>query len=201
MRPFALNTASVSVGRSTGNTISLDTDTISRYHFSITQDNQIVAITDLDSANGTYLDGVRLESNKPYPMLGGEEIQIGQLRMIYQSIDDIPTLPITTVADDTQRIEQESAAFRMEVYGPEIAVPPGSHTFVEVSITNLLEEEQERLKVVEHRKITLRFQPFQVFGPPRGCRRRSAPAAGAGAPATAPGRRNRRWSWDRRCRA
>lgn len=140
---FALNTASVSVGRSTGNTISLDTDTISRYHFSITHDNQIVAITDLDSANGTYLDGVRLESNKPYPMLGGEEIQIGQLRMIYQSIDDIPTLPITTVADDTQRIEQESAAFRMEVYGPEIAVPPGSHTFVEVSITNLLDQPQQ----------------------------------------------------------
>ncbi len=31
------------------------------------------------------------------------------------------------------------------------------------SITNLLEEEQERLKVVEHRKITLRFQPFQII--------------------------------------
>lgn len=134
---FALSTSSVSVGRSTGNTVALETDTISRYHFSITHDSEIIAITDLDSANGTFVDGVRLESNKTYSLMGGEEIQIGQLRIIYRSIDDIPTLPVSTVMDDTQRVERESAAFRLEVYGPEIAVPPGSHTFVELSVTHL----------------------------------------------------------------
>jgi len=133
---FSMEAASVSVGRSSGNTIMLDTDTISRYHFSITHQDDQVQLTDLDSANGTYIDGQQMQSNQPRILQGGEEIQIGHLRMIYHAVDDMPTLPMSALAEDTQRIERETVGFRIDVYGPEFAVPPGSHTFAEVSITN-----------------------------------------------------------------
>lgn len=139
LESFTLNTPSVSVGRSTGNTIVLDTDAVSRYHFSITQDGDRVHLTDLDSANGTFIDGVRLASNKAHPLLGGEEIQVGALRMIFHTVDDQPTLPVAA-AEDTQRIERETAGFKVEVFGAEMAVPPGSHIAAEIAITSMRQE-------------------------------------------------------------
>lgn len=133
---FSLVDNSISIGRSTGNTIPLETDTISRYHVSITLEDQRVSITDMDSANGTYVDGVRIESNDPRELRGGEEIQIGHLRMIYHAAEDIPTLPMNAMVEDTQRIERESVPFTVEVREPAIAVPPGSHTSAELRITN-----------------------------------------------------------------
>src|SRR5215204_5114934 len=72
-----LNTETVSVGRADGNTIALDTDAISRYHLSITKAGDDITLTDLGSQNGTYVDGVRLESNKPHLLGDVEEIQVG----------------------------------------------------------------------------------------------------------------------------
>jgi hypothetical protein len=137
---FALADDNVSVGRYSGNTITLDTDTISRYHFAITRQGDQVGITDLDSANGTFVDGARVPNNQKRPLQGGEEIQIGHLRMIYHAVDEGPTLPITTVVDDTQRVRRQTPTFTVEIYGPEIAVPPGSNTSAEIVITNLRDE-------------------------------------------------------------
>lgn len=136
---YILNAASVSVGRSGGCTIVLDTDTISRYHMSITNNKGEITIADMDSANGTYVDGARLDNNETRALQGGEEIQIGHLRLIYHHVEDQPTVAMTPVGDDTQRIEREDIGFGIEVYGPEIAVPPGSHTSMEISINNLAE--------------------------------------------------------------
>lgn len=137
---FLLNTTSVSVGRSSGCTVVLDTETISRYHFSITHENGQVTINDMDSANGTFVDGMRLKNNESRVLHGGEELQVGHLRMIYHRLDEQATVPIGEVSEDTQRFVKEDFGFSVEVYGPEIAVPPGSHTSIEISIQNRLPE-------------------------------------------------------------
>ena len=62
-KTFQLVENTISVGRSTGNSIALETTTISRYHFSLTHDGQTTYITDMDSANGSFVDGVRLPAN------------------------------------------------------------------------------------------------------------------------------------------
>src|SRR5574341_560558 len=99
---FILEGASVSVGRQSSNTVALDTETISRYHFSLTYENDQAYITDLDSANGTFVDGVRIKSNEPVLLDGVEEIQAGHLRMIYHPMDDSPTLPMSAITYETQ---------------------------------------------------------------------------------------------------
>ncbi|MBZ0281953.1 MAG: FHA domain-containing protein [Anaerolineae bacterium] len=141
-KTFPLVENSVSVGRSSGNSIALETTTISRYHFSITYDNQQVYLTDLDSANGTFIDGVRLKGNEPRALYGGEEIQVGHLRIIYHHIDEMPTQPITPTDDTTQRIEMELPTFRLDVIGPDEAFSPGAHMAAELAITNTSETPQ-----------------------------------------------------------
>lgn len=133
---FLLTEPNISVGRSSGNSIMLDTDTISRYHFSLTLEGGAVTIADLDSANGTFVDGARLVGNERVVLRGGEEVQIGHLRMNFHALDDQPTLPIHALAEDTQRVEKESVEFRVELQLPHIAVAPGSYTSVELTVHN-----------------------------------------------------------------
>ncbi|MEP7290435.1 MAG: FHA domain-containing protein [Chloroflexota bacterium] len=135
-KTYNLADSTVSIGRSNANSISLDTDTLSRYHSTLTYKDGEVQIADLDSANGTFVDGVRLKSGEPRTLYGGEEILIGELRMVYHFLDETPTRPITVPEEVTRRIELEEAPFYIDVAGPEQAIPPGAHISARVSITN-----------------------------------------------------------------
>jgi uncharacterized protein YraI len=145
-KTYLLAEPNVSVGRSSGNGIALDTDTISRYHLSITHQNDDVFITDLDSVNGTFVDGVKLKDNQPHKLFGGEEIMIGELRLIYHDMDENPTRPIVVPEDATRRIELAETDFRIDLEGPEIPISPGAHTSAQVTITNT-GDESERYSV------------------------------------------------------
>jgi hypothetical protein len=140
---FSLVDNNISIGRSTGNAITLDTNTISRYHFSLTRDGEQVFITDLDSVNGTFVDGVKLAANERRPLLGGEDIQIGHLRMIYHHLDDMPTQPMLAAEETTQRIELELPTFRIDIQGPDWPVAPGAHISAELLVTNTSQEEEK----------------------------------------------------------
>jgi hypothetical protein len=54
---------------------------VSRRHATLTIEQEHVWITDLDSVNGTYLNGRRLESNKAYVVRDGDEIEMARLRL------------------------------------------------------------------------------------------------------------------------
>jgi hypothetical protein len=137
-RTFLLANSPVSIGRSTGNTIPLDTDTISRYHLTLTHDDGQVTITDLESANGTFVEGERLKNNEPRPLFGGEEILIGELRIIFHNLDDNPTRPTPALFDEqvTQQIAREDVGFVVEAENPPQAIPPGAHISATLIITN-----------------------------------------------------------------
>ena len=137
---YSLEGETVSVGRAEGNTIALDTDTISRYHFSVTNKDGIVNLTDLDSANGTYIDGTQLNSNDPYLLDDVEEIQIGHLRIIYHPGSDSPTMPVAPIDDSTQ---PSDFGFRLQLEMSQVDVWPASSSSVEIAVTNSLTEEAQ----------------------------------------------------------
>ncbi len=139
---FQLVENSISVGRSTGNTIALDTNTISRYHFGLTHDGQKTFITDMESANGTFVDGERLAPNTPRELDGGDEIQIGHLRMIYHQLDEMATQPVKVIEETTQRVEAVSPTFKLDVIGPPAPFSPGAHMSAEINITNTADKPQ-----------------------------------------------------------
>lgn len=136
IKSFMLSGQSTSVGRSSGNTLALDNSTISRYHFSLTVDSGQVYITDLDSANGTYVDGVKLAVNERHQLFGGEEILIGDLRMIYHYLDQTPTRLVPAVDDATQRIEMSLPEFSIDLHAPLQSVAPGAYVTAELSVEN-----------------------------------------------------------------
>lgn len=124
------------IGRAPTSTIPLEDDTLSRYHVNITHKNGVVAIADMESENGTFVDGARLEANTPQTLNGGEEIMIGDLRMIFATLDDSPTRPIEVAEETTQRVELPDADFFIEIADSYQTVAPGAHISTRIHVTN-----------------------------------------------------------------
>lgn len=55
---------------------------ISRLHAAFLYDGRGLAIEDLNSRNGTRINGYRIEGGKPYPIRNGDELEIGFLRVL-----------------------------------------------------------------------------------------------------------------------
>jgi len=86
---FLLDTDVTVAGRHPDADIFLDDVTVSRRHAEITRDGKVFSIRDLDSLNGTYLEGSRTAGGL---LQDGSEIQIGKYRMtFYPSRHDLPT--------------------------------------------------------------------------------------------------------------
>lgn len=153
IKTFPLSQNNVSVGRSSGNTIMLENSTISRYHFNITRETSGVFLIDLDSANGTYIDGVKLASGERRELDGGEEIQIGNLRIIFHAIEETATQRIVPIEDTTQRVELSIPEFSIDLQAPDQACAPGSHVSAELQIVNTSDTDQRYV--------------IEVTGPPK----------------------------------
>ncbi len=77
---FLLDADVTSVGRHSDADIFLDDVTVSRRHTEFLRHGTAFEIKDLGSLNGTYFDGVRIES----ALLGdGAEVQIGKFRLTF----------------------------------------------------------------------------------------------------------------------
>jgi pSer/pThr/pTyr-binding forkhead associated (FHA) protein len=131
---FQLEKASVGIGRSSGNDIMLDVTSVSRYHIKITYDNNQAYVSDLGSVNGTYLDGERMRAEEPYPLRGGEEIQIGDLRLIFQpSQTEQSTQPAQPV-NARQAVAGVGCTIDLEPI--KMPVTPGAHVQTLLTVTN-----------------------------------------------------------------
>jgi len=54
---------------------------VSRIHAALRRGDEVLSIVDLDSSNGTFLNGQRLGSNQPRLLRDGDEIRLGKLVM------------------------------------------------------------------------------------------------------------------------
>jgi pSer/pThr/pTyr-binding forkhead associated (FHA) protein len=85
---FLLDSDVTVAGRHPDADIFLDDVTVSRRHAEIVRDGKVFSVRDLDSLNGTYLEGARTAGGL---LQDGSEIQIGKYRMtFYPSRHDLP---------------------------------------------------------------------------------------------------------------
>jgi adenylate cyclase len=125
-RIIEIGTAPFRIGRRPDNDLVLADQGASREHSRIEQDSEAWRLVDLGAANGTYLNGQRLEARVPEPLEPGDEIRIGRA-----TIHFFEKRPGTTViegaegeeeaADSTQFIPQgRGASFAR---GPDVVRP------------------------------------------------------------------------------
>jgi pSer/pThr/pTyr-binding forkhead associated (FHA) protein len=143
---YRLNKPTIAIGRSTGNDIVLDTNAISRYHVTLLFQPQQTMIEDLESVNGTYVDNVRLKAHEPFTLRGGEEIQIGDILLIYHPPTGVETTTSTEAVESTQRVTLAQTSYQVELEGPDMSVAPGAHGQAALKIDNI-GSEADRYKI------------------------------------------------------
>lgn len=73
-QPMLLNTANIRIGRTANNELVINRDTISSNHAVIEFVNGQFQVTDLNSGNGTKVNGKRLQAHQPQPLANGDMI-------------------------------------------------------------------------------------------------------------------------------
>ena len=76
----------VTIGREEGNTIQLNDERISRYHLKLQDDNEKVVATDLESTNGTKVNGEEIQVRI---VRDGDMIALGRSLLLVGSHEDI----------------------------------------------------------------------------------------------------------------
>ena len=80
-----ITTDRVTIGRAPDNTLVLPLPLVSKYHAELVRTDQNLLITDLESQFGTFVAGVRLQANQPYPLLPGLAVQVGPFVITYRA--------------------------------------------------------------------------------------------------------------------
>lgn len=118
---FELNKGEISVGRDISNDFVINDSEVSRKHAKLTLEGDRYKIEDLNSTNGTYIDGQRLIG--PHLLAIGEVIMFGDnVGVIF---DGEPGMPDVTVPGtlDLGRTPVAAIPTPIESYVPPVAVP------------------------------------------------------------------------------
>ncbi|MBY0512927.1 MAG: FHA domain-containing protein [Gemmataceae bacterium] len=76
----------VTIGREEGNALRLNDERVSRYHAKVqTEDNDII-LTDLDSTNGTRVNGTAIQIRRLRP---GDQVSIGRSMLLFGTMEEI----------------------------------------------------------------------------------------------------------------
>ncbi len=76
----------VTIGREEGNHLRLNDERVSRFHAKIQQDNGDIVLTDLESTNGTRVNGNHIQIRRLRP---GDRISLGRSVLLFGSNEEI----------------------------------------------------------------------------------------------------------------
>jgi pSer/pThr/pTyr-binding forkhead associated (FHA) protein len=76
----------VTIGREEGNAVRLNDERVSRYHAKIQTEDGDVILTDLDSTNGTRVNGATIQIRR---LRAGDQVSIGRTLLLYGTMEEI----------------------------------------------------------------------------------------------------------------
>lgn len=76
----------ISIGREEGNTLRLNDERVSRWHAKIQTEDGDVILTDLDSTNGTRVNGSTIQIRR---LRAGDQVSIGRTMLLFGTMDEI----------------------------------------------------------------------------------------------------------------
>lgn len=124
-REVEIPTGATLIGRQPGVALQLDQPKVSRHHARIDCSGQECTLTDLNSANGTLLDGKKIQPSIPYPLASGAVILIGDYSLRFEQIKVEISAPIAQVASPPMPEAAIPQAQTPSAMLPESVEPPG----------------------------------------------------------------------------
>ncbi len=82
--PYELDTYPVRLGRHPDCTVQLDSNMVSRFHAQLIQKDNRILLEDLESGNGSFLNGKQLEASKPAILKHGDRIKLGPIKFRFE---------------------------------------------------------------------------------------------------------------------
>jgi phage tail-like protein len=120
VRSFALNIPVVTIGRTPANVLPLPHPSVSRAHADLRVSPEGVIVTDRGSANGTFVNDVRLAPEQPVQLVHGSNIRIGPFVLRY-----VVTPPLGPAEEESAPPSAEERPSSSTATAPEqVHVPP-----------------------------------------------------------------------------
>ena len=76
----------VTIGREEGNLLRLNDERVSRFHAKVQQEDGDVILTDLDSTNGTRVNGTPVQIRR---LRAGDQISVGRSMLLFGTLEEI----------------------------------------------------------------------------------------------------------------
>src|SRR5438309_11213767 len=76
----------VTIGREEGNALRLNDERVSRYHAKVQIEDADIILTDLDSTNGTRVNGSSVQIRRLRP---GDQVSIGRTMLLFGTMEEI----------------------------------------------------------------------------------------------------------------
>src|SRR5437870_394041 len=107
---FAIDTDETSIGRDGENAVRLNHPSVSRRHCLIKRDGEQFTISDLESYNGTFINGVPV---KEQALAHSDQIEVGDITLLFLTHEEEGS-PDSVELHDTEIISQSTMKLRRE---------------------------------------------------------------------------------------
>ncbi len=114
---LAVRSATARIGQGPQNDIIIDDDTVSTQHARLEYSDGGWRLIDLNSRNGTYVDGVRITPEVATPLRESAAIAFGAVNLTFQARVDVePDTLVATGPRDEASAQVRRAGFRLPVW-------------------------------------------------------------------------------------
>lgn len=102
----------VTIGREEGNALRLNDERVSRYHAKVQAEDGDIIITDLDSTNGTRVNGATVQIRR---LRAGDQVSVGRTMLLFGTMEEIAARKamasdLTAVPNGAQTVRAEELA-------------------------------------------------------------------------------------------
>ena len=102
----------VTIGREEGNALRLNDERVSRFHAKVQMEDGDVILTDLDSTNGTRVNGTAIQIRR---LRAGDQVSIGRTMLLFGTMEEIAArrsaaVPVSNGGGQIQTIRAEELA-------------------------------------------------------------------------------------------
>ncbi len=113
----------VTIGREEGNGLRLNDERVSRYHAKVQMEDDDVILTDLDSTNGTRVNGSAIQIRR---LRAGDQVSIGRSMLLFGTMEEIAARRAAAIPENGEAQAQTIRAEELAAASGRVATAAGN---------------------------------------------------------------------------